>query len=63
VEVGKGVTPHFSPAGRPRERPDAAPVGQNLLEAHHPETGTAQFLRSSPVEIRRGVYGKATISW
>src|SRR6185503_12141549 len=23
-------------------------VGQNLLDSHHPETGTAQFLRSAP---------------
>lgn len=33
---------------------EVALVGQNLVEAHHPETGTAQFLRSSPVEMRRG---------
>src|SRR4030095_181704 len=42
-------------AWRPHSRLELAVVGQNLLDAHHPETGTAQFLRTAPVEIRRGV--------
>ena len=44
----------------PGKNLELAVAGQNLLDRHHPETGTAQFLRSSPVEIRRGVYGKVT---
>jgi iron complex outermembrane receptor protein len=46
---------------KPRKSLELAIVGQNLLDNHHPETGTAQFLRSSPVQGRRGVYGKVTI--
>jgi hypothetical protein len=46
---------------QPRRGVEISVVGQNLLDAHHPETGTAQFLRSMPVEIRRGVFGAITL--
>lgn len=39
---------------------ELAVVGQNLLDRHHPEFGTSPLVRSPLVEIRRGVYGKAT---
>jgi iron complex outermembrane receptor protein len=45
---------------RLRKNLELSVVGQNLLDNRHPETGTAQFLRSSPVQIQRGVYGKVT---
>jgi iron complex outermembrane recepter protein len=35
-------------------------AGQNLLDSHHPESGTAPLLRSLLVEVERGVYGKVT---
>jgi iron complex outermembrane receptor protein len=45
---------------RPRKNVEIAVVGQNLLDNHHPESGTAPLLRSLLVEIKRGVYVKAT---
>ncbi|PYQ03842.1 MAG: TonB-dependent receptor [Acidobacteria bacterium] len=48
---------------RAREKLAVDVFGYNLLDAHHPETGTAQFLRTSPVEIRRGVLGLLSIRW
>jgi iron complex outermembrane receptor protein len=46
-----------------RKNLELAVMGQNLLDNLHPETGTAQFLKSSPVQIRRGVYGKVVWSF
>jgi iron complex outermembrane receptor protein len=48
---------------RPRPRLELDLVGQNLLDGHRPETGTAQFLRTAPVEIRRGFYGTVKVHW
>lgn len=39
---------------------EIAVAGQNLLDNHHPESGTAPLLRSLLVEVERGVYGKVT---
>jgi hypothetical protein len=38
-------------------------VGQNVLDRHHPEFGTAPLLRSLLVEIERSVYGKVRWSF
>lgn len=48
---------------RPRENLQLAVGGQNLLNRRHPETGTAQFLRSSPVQIERALYATAALKW
>ncbi len=47
-------------AWRPRQNLEIAVVGQNLLDLHHPESGTSTALRAPLVEIQRGVYGKVT---
>ena len=47
-------------AWRPRKNLLLEVVGQNLLDNHHPESGTSSTIRSPVVEIRRGFYGKAT---
>ena len=47
-------------AWRPRKNVELAVVGQNLLDAHHPESGSNPLIRAPLTEIRRGVYGKVT---
>jgi len=44
----------------PRERVEVAVVGQNLLDNHHPESGSNPLVRAPLAEIQRGVYGKVT---
>ena len=45
---------------RPRKHWELSVVGQNLLDAYHPESGTSPIVRSPLVELRRSVYGKVT---
>jgi len=45
---------------RPGKNLELVIGGQNLLDNHHPESGTSAAVRSPLVEIERGVYGKAT---
>jgi len=47
-------------AWRPRQNLEIAVVGQNLLDNHHPESGTSTSIRAPVVEIQRSVYGKVT---
>ncbi len=64
VGVADEVRAYFSLDARlgwsPRARLELSLVGQNLLGANHGEFGTSPSVRSPLVEIRRGVYGKAT---
>ena len=41
----------------PREGYELALVGQNLLDAHHPEQTFAFSASAIPSEVERGVYG------
>ena len=50
-------------AWKPRENLEFAIVGQNLLDAHHPENGTNPLVKTPLVEIRRGVYAEVTLRW
>ena len=45
---------------RPRKHWELSVVGQNLLDAYHPESGTSPIVRSPLVELRRSIYGKIT---
>ena len=47
-------------AWRPRENFEVAVVGQNLLDSHHPESGSNPLVRAPLIEIQRAVYGKVT---
>ena len=47
-------------AWRPRKNLEIAVVGQNLLDSHHPESGSNPLIKAPLTEIRRGVYGKVT---
>ena len=47
-------------AWRPSKKLEIAVVGENLLDTHHPESGTSTALRAPLVEIERSVYGKLT---
>ena len=47
-------------AWQPDARFEFAVVGQNLLDAAHPEFGS-QFIQSMPTQIQRGAY--ATVAW
>jgi iron complex outermembrane receptor protein len=46
---------------RPRPEVELEIIAQNLLDAAHPELGTAPLLRSLQVDIERGAYGR--IRW
>ena len=50
-------------AWKPRENLEFAIVGQNLLDAQHPENGTNPQVKTPLVEIRRGIYGMVTVEW
>ena len=50
-------------AWKPRENLEIAIVGQNLLDAQHPENGTNPQVRTPLVEIRRGVFAEVTLRW
>ena len=50
-------------AWKPRKNWELTLVGQNLLDASHPEFGTSPQLRSPLVEIERSVYAKITYQW
>ncbi|MDX1968070.1 MAG: TonB-dependent receptor [Planctomycetaceae bacterium] len=52
-------------AWRPRERLEVAVVGQNLLDAAHPEFGTQEFAAYIPLrtQTQRGVYGSVTYEY
>ena len=39
---------------------DISLVGQNLLDNHHPETGSSPLLATQPTEVQRSFYGKIT---
>ncbi len=39
---------------------DISLVGQNLLDNHHPETGSSPLLATQPTEVQRSFYGKVT---
>lgn len=45
-------------AWQPRKDVEISVVGQNLLDAHHPEFGVSSFIAAPVVEIRRTVYAK-----
>ena len=47
-------------AWRPRKNLEVEIVGQNLLDNHHPESGSNPLVKAPLVEIQRGVYGKVT---
>ena len=47
-------------AWRPRKNLEFEVVGQNLLDSHHPESGSSPLVKAPLVELRRGVYGKVT---
>ena len=38
-------------------------VGQNLLDSHRPEYGSSLFVHEVATEVRRGVYGMATVRY
>jgi len=48
---------------KPCKSVEVAVVGQNLLDAAHPEFGSSPLLRSPLVEVERGVYGMITLKW
>ncbi len=50
-------------AWKPRPNLELAIVGENLLDDHHPESGTSALVRSPLVEVERSVYGKVTFTW
>jgi len=47
-------------AWRPRKNLELAVVGQDLLDSHHPESGTSPAVRSPLIEVQRSVYGRVT---
>ncbi len=47
-------------AWRPRKNIEVAVIGQNLLDSHHPESGTSTSIQAPLVEIQRAIYGKIT---
>lgn len=52
-------------AWRPREHLEVAVVGQNLLDAAHPEQGTLDVSPFSPIrtQVQRSIYGSITYSY
>lgn len=48
---------------RPRQDLELSIVGQNLVDSHHSEFGPDAFVKTSPTEVERSVYGKITWSF
>ena len=65
--VANVINAYFSLDARlawtPAKNVELAIVGQNLLDEHHPEFGTNALVRAPLAELRRGIYGKVTITW
>jgi iron complex outermembrane receptor protein len=56
------VTMDVRVAWKPTKHLELALVGQNLLQDQHPEY-IPEFINTTPTEVPRGVYGKATLSF
>jgi len=56
------VTMDIRLAWKPTKNLEFALVGQNLLQDQHPEY-IPEFINTTPTEVPRGVYGKATLSF
>ena len=63
VNVSRYISLDARIAWRPKRDMELSIVGQNLLDAHHPEYTSSRFVHEVATEVQRGVYGMVTVEY